>query len=231
MKFAEGWKVKKFIYGASLVFEKWKFSKEDEKMAKHLLKNFSGISVRENNSVRLIEENIGFKTQLVLDPTFLINKEYYINLIKNYQSEIIKQINNNDFIFVYILNNSSKVEKYLTIVKNNLKLKIFYLTIFYKNQVKEFLYGIINSKAVITDSFHGTVFSIIFKKPFICLHKKNNDNRFNDLAELLNIKNRIFYLNSTLPISLLKQQLIFNETKLMILKRTSLIYLKKNLYN
>lgn len=230
LKFAEDWKVKKFIYGASLVFEKWKFSKEDEKIAKHLLQNFSGISVREKNSVRLIEENIGFKTQLVLDPTFLINKDYYINLIKNYQSQIIKQINNKDFIFVYILNNSSKVEKYLTIVKNHLKLNIFYLTIFDKNQVKEFLYGIINSKAVITDSFHGTVFSIIFKKPFICLHKKNNDNRFNDLAEIFNIQNRIFYLNSTLPISLLKQKLIFNETKLIILKRESINYLKKNLY-
>ena len=157
LKFVENWNVNKFIYCSSLVFSKWKFSKEDEKIAKNLLKNFSGISVREKNSVELIEKNIGFKAQLVLDPTFLIEETYYLNLIKNYKSNIMKKINNNKFIFVYILNNSTKKETYLTKINNHFHLNIFYLNIFHLNQVEEFLYGIINSEAVVTDSFHGSV--------------------------------------------------------------------------
>ena len=82
---------------------------------------------------------------------------------------------------------------------------------------------------MVTDSFHGTVFSIIFKKRFICFKEYNDDNRFNDLAKIFNIENRIFYLNSTLPIEILEQPLFINETKLMILKRESINYLKKNL--
>ena len=102
LKFAENWNMKKFIYGASLVFEKWKFTKEDEKIAKRLLKNFTGISVREKSSIKLIEKHLGFKAQFVLDPTFLINKKYYLKLIKHYKSDIAKQINNKNFIFAYI---------------------------------------------------------------------------------------------------------------------------------
>ena len=100
---------------------------------------------------------------------------------------------------------------------------------FHSNQILEFLYGIIHGKAVITDSFHGTVFSIIFKKPFISFIKRNNDNRINNLAEIFNIKDRIFFLNATPPVSLLAQTLIINETKLMLLKRESITYIKKNL--
>ena len=100
---------------------------------------------------------------------------------------------------------------------------------FHKNQISEFLYGIINAKAVITDSFHGTIFSIIFKKPFISFKMKKADNRFNDLANVFNIKDRIFFINSKPPVSLLSEPLFINEKELMFLKRESIKYLKKNL--
>ena len=229
LKFAENWKIKKFIYGASLVFQDWKFSAKDEEIAKHLLQNFTGISVRESNSVGLIEEHLGLKAQFVLDPTFIINKKYYFNLIKDYKSNIEKQINNTNFVFVYILNNFNIIKKYLEFVEKKSSLKIFYLNMFHNNQVLEFLYGIIHGKAVITDSFHGTVFSIIFKKPFISFLKESNDNRINNLAEIFNVSDRIFFLNANPPISLLDQPLFINETKLMLLTRESIKYIKKNL--
>ena len=112
-----------------------------------------------------------------------------------------------------------------------MNLKIFYINIFHKNQVKEFLYGLTRCKAVITDSFHGTVFSLIFKKPFVSFVNKINDHsRFNNLHEIFNISDRIFDLNSTPPLSLLNQSLYFNPKKLILLKQSSINYLKKNLY-
>ena len=72
LKFAEKWNKPKFVYATSLGFDKWKFTKIDENIAKYLIKNFTGISVREKGSVKLIEENLGIKPFFVLDPTLLI---------------------------------------------------------------------------------------------------------------------------------------------------------------
>ena len=228
LKFAEKWKIPKFIYGTSLGFDKWKFSEKDEQVAKHLLKNFTGISVREKSAVKLIENHLGLKAQFVLEPTFLIDKKYYLNLIKNFKSDIIKS-NNNNYIFVYNIIESSNFINYLSYVKKMLNIEIFFLNIFHDNQVKEFLYGVINCKAVITDSFHGTVFSILFNKPFISFENLKYDSRFNNLNEIFNIKNRIFNLSSIPPVSLLNKSLQINRSKLKILKRKSINYLKKNL--
>ena len=231
LKFAENWNIPKFTYGVSLGHGRWKYRKKNEKIAKHLLKNFSGISVREISAVKLIKKHLGLKAQLVIDPTFLININYYLIIIKNYKSSIINKINNDDYIFAYILTNSIKIRNYLSYIEKRLNIKIFYLTINDNNQVKEFLYGIIHSKAVITDSYHGTCFSIMFKKPFISFINESNDqSRFNNLDLIFNIKNRIFNLNQIPPISLLKQPLNINQEKLIALKRQSLDYLKKNLF-
>ena len=184
--------------------------------------------MREKNLIELIELHLGFKSILVLDPTLLIDKKHYLNLIKDFKSELIKQTNNDEYIFVYILKKRKIIDKYLQFIKKHLKIEIYYLTIFHPNQVKEFLFGIINSKAVITDSFHGTVFSIIFKKPFIS-YVKDDDPRFNSLFSILNIKNRTFKKNSFPPISLLNQDVIINERKLRALKIESIRFLKKNL--
>lgn len=233
LKFAENWNKPKFTYAVSLGSDKWVYSKEDENIAKNLLKNFTGLSVREKTTAALIEIHLGFRAQLVLDPTFLINKNYYLNLIKNFKSEIIAPLNKDNYIFSYILTETNQTENYLSYVSKELNIKIFYLNILQPNQVEEFLSGIIHSKAVITDSYHGTLFSIIFKKPFITLINFNSvysdPNRFKSIGELLNIENRIFNINSFPPISLLKEPLVFNEEKLISLKRESINYLITNL--
>ena len=229
LKFAENWNKTKFTYGTSFGVDIWEYNQKDEEIAKNLLKSFSGLSVREKSAVELIEKHLGYKAVFVLDPTFLIEKKYYLNLIKNFKSEIINQINNKNFIFSYILTTSFKVKEYLSYVENVTNEKIFRLTIEKNNQVEEFLFGITNCRAVITDSFHGTVFSILFKKPFIAFQKESIDSRFNNLDGLFQIKNRIFNLDSIPPISLLNEPLIINNTQLIKLKRRSIQYLKKNL--
>ncbi len=230
LKFAENWTIPKFTYGVSTGLEYWEFNKEDEQIAKHLLTNFSGISVREENAVELIENHLGFKAQFVLDPTLLIEKKYYINLIKNFKSEIGNKINNEEFIFVYTLSFPETMKNYLSYIKNNLNTKIFFLTMGDKNQVLEFIYGIYNCKAVITDSFHGTIFSILFKKPFITfILEVRGQSRLKSLDRIFNIKNRLYNLDSFPPLSLLNSPLIVNTNKLKLLKRKSINYLKRNL--
>ena len=76
LNFSKNWNIPKFIYGASLGYSNWPFSEKDDKVFKELLKNFTGVSVRENGSILLINKHLGIKPLFVLDPTLLINKNY-----------------------------------------------------------------------------------------------------------------------------------------------------------
>ena len=80
LKFAENWTVPKIVYGASLGINIWEYNKEDEKIAKLLLKKFKAVSVREKGSIQLIENHLGIKPDFVLDPTLLIYKHLIIKI-------------------------------------------------------------------------------------------------------------------------------------------------------
>lgn len=225
LTFSQNWKIPKFVYSASLGLNYWTYTKQQDKRAKILLKNFKGISVREKSSIKLVEKHLGMKPLFTLDPTLLIDKRYYLNLIKNYKNEI--NIDKN-FIFIYSVRNSLKFKILLNQIKR--KYKIFFININSNNQIFKFLYGIYYCKAVITDSFHGTIFSIIFNKPFISvfIHKKT-DARFNTLKELFKIGNRVYDLNDSPNFKLLEIPLKFNKNIINLLKTKSINYLKKNI--
>ena len=86
------------------------------------------------------------------------------------------------------------------------------------------------SKAIITDSFHCTVFSIIFNKPFITfLYENKGKERFVSLKEIFDIGDRLFDINSSPNISLLDKPLHLNMKKFYSLKKKSIKFLIRNL--
>ena len=227
LKFAKNWNNTKFVYGASLGVENWNYSQNDEKLAKYLIKDFRGISVREIGSIKSIEKHLGFRPKLVLDPTLLIDKKYYLNLIKGYKTDFIFD---KKTIFVYTVTNSSILKNYLNKIKEKYNYKIYLIDINSKNHIIKFIYGIYNCHGVITDSFHGALFSIIFGKPFVSfVYAIYGNERFNTLKEIFGVKNRIFTYNSNPDIKLLETPLKINRIILYFLKRQSIHYLKKNL--
>ena len=208
-------------------YNNWILTKKEKKLIKDLLKNFTGISVREKNSVKLVKKYFGIKPEVVLDPTLLINKKYYLNIIKNLKININIT---NDFIFTYLFRNESNTRKFINKAKRILKYKIYNVKMNENHSIEKFIYGIVNSKAVITSSFHGTIFSIIFNKPFICfMFKGSPKGRLISLKETLKLSNRIFEYNENPNISLLTTPLDINHTLINLLKNRSIDYLKKNL--
>ena len=224
LKFAENWNITKFVYGASLGFNYWNISNKDEINAKQLLKSFKGISVREQGSINLIKNHFGIIPEIVLDPTLLIDKKYYLDLIKNH-----KKINITNYIFVYKLNTFPEIINFISKSSNELNYTI-YEYILYENNIEDFIYYLSNSKAVITNSFHGTIFSIIFNKPFVTFNLKDLPiERLNSLGNLLGVSNRIF-ANITIPdIKLLTTPLKVNNKLIKRLKNKSINFIKKNL--
>jgi hypothetical protein len=231
LKFAENWTTNKFIYGASIGKEKWFYNKKEEEIAIKLLKNFTGISFREKGLVKLAENHLGIKGVFVLDPTFLIDKIYYLNEIQNYTPYINMNIGEN-FIFVYQLDPNLIINNLINDLKIKFNYQIYNHRLGKSDYVESFIFGINNSKAVITDSYHGTIFSIIFNKPFISfVNRGRGKGRFDSLKEIFNIDNRFIdpVINKTPNINILFEPLNINYTLFNRLKNFSINYLKLNL--
>ena len=227
LKFAKNWKIKKFVYGASLGFDNWRLTRNDEIVVKKLIKKFTGISLREKGSIKLVETHLGIKPIFVLDPTLLIDKKYYLNLIQSYKK---KNYFPKNFILTYLVKKENITHTYIDIASKKLKYKIVNVNMKYKESIEKFIYGISKCKAVITNSFHGTIFSIIFKKPFISfIYKGSAKERLISLGDLLSIKDRIFNYDQIPEVGLLTKPLNVNYTLLKELKIKSINFLKKNL--
>jgi polysaccharide pyruvyl transferase WcaK-like protein len=230
LKFAQNWNKLKFVYGASLGFDYWNFNKEDEEIIAKLIKKFSQISVREKGSIQLIQKHFGIKPRLVLDPTLIIDKKYYLKLIKDYRSDMNEKAN---YIFVYKVSYSSKAMiKFIKKAREILNYSIYDYHINNKSLIEDFIYHIKNSKAVITNSFHCTIFSIIFRKPFITFNFKSNGfERIKSLSELLGFKNRIVDNNKNIPKISLLTTIPKIDYKILNKKRDeSLDYISSNLH-
>ena len=226
LNFAKFWDTPKFVYGASLGYNKWKLTKKDDRIIKDLLKNFTGISVREIGSIKMIERHLGIKPVFVLDPTLLIDKKYYLDLLNLYNGR--KPIKN--FIFTYILKKEKNIDLFIKKSSKLLDYEVFSDKKNDKNSIEKFIYGMANCKAVVTDSYHGTIFSIIFNKPFVTfIFSGSPKERFISLKEIFKIEDRI-YENFQMPnINLLTTPLNINYTFINLLKKESINYLKKNL--
>ena len=226
LKFAENWTIPKFVYGASIGTNSWPFSNKTNYMAKKLLKNFTGISVREFGTVKYVKQYLNMSAIYVLDPTMLIDKSYYLDAIKDYK----KVINKTGYILTYKLDYIYNMEKFINIAKKELKYYIYDIQLNDEEYIEKFLSGIYNCKAVITNSYHGVLFSIIFNKPFVAFTNINRGNeRFNTIKEVYGIKSRFFDIHKSPSLDLLFTPLRFNNTIINFYRNISIEYLKKNL--
>ena len=97
---------------------------------------------------------------------------------------------NDNYIFIYMANNDGlkEINNFINNVKLKLDYQIYNFNMYENDYIEKFISGIYNCKAVITNSYHASIFSIIFNKPFISFKSKEDD-RFNSLIDLLIWKN------------------------------------------
>lgn len=183
--------IKKISYAASFGNEIWGYNKRETKYIRKLLNRFSAISVREESGVCLLSENVNIDSKSVLDPTLLVPVEIYKNISKKSSNTYPENT-----LMCYVLDmNKEKmayIEKFAE--QNNLKVQIFKPNA--QNDelpgVEDWLAAFRDAAFVITDSFHGTVFSILFEKPFyVMLNKDRGLSRFESILGKLELSNRI----------------------------------------
>lgn len=159
---------------------------------KTLLKRFDKISVRESSGVDILKNTFNIDSNEVLDPVFFLNKENYEKLTLNCNLYLP---NENYIAYMYLQDNSglapisTKLQKLL---RDKNIINICTNENGEYDSVEQWIYYIKNSEFVITDSFHGICFAIIFKKPFIAITRDFGGNdRVLNLLKKLNLDSRI----------------------------------------
>lgn len=166
--------------------------KDKENFAKWL-KDFRLLSVREEKGAELIRELTGRNVEVLCDPTMYLSAEKWRNVEKEPKS----RLKNSPYILTYFLGDCEASYKiWIENLAEKNHMKIFEL----QNEENfgiapdEFLYLIDHAACVCTDSFHGTVFSLIFHTPFVVFERRDNfktmSSRLSTLLTLFNCLER-----------------------------------------
>ena len=220
--------VKRISYAVS--FGVTEYPEELKKIILPLIQKFNSLGVRENTGKKILEDMNFNNVNLVPDPTLLLTDEKLNKLISG-------TFNKNSDIFFYILQeNQSIINRTLNFSKNTLKLKVI------SNKTKPFmsienwLLNIKSTKCVVTNSFHGVIFSILFKKPFVVIPIENRLKGMNDrittLLNNFNLEYRILDVyDETIFEELLNTPIDWNkiEEKRNIMKNNAKEFLKTSL--
>lgn len=166
------------------------------------LSSFSNICVREKYSSISLQKLLNKDVKLVLDPTLLISSEYWA------KKETTVNIKGN-FVFCYLLGKNINIIKYAENVAKELNTKLVIVQgnpiindsrVLTDIGVQEFLWLIHNAKHIITDSFHGTIFAINFRKQFSSFNKHeenmSDNGRIGDILSRLHLSNHLLSNNN-----------------------------------
>lgn len=190
---------KKISYASSIV----NMTQDELKRIAPKIEKFDYVSFRESESCTRLMEVSGVSSQAVIDPTLLLNKEDWMSMI----GEIPEELKHRKYVLYYALDGIKKTAEILPKLqdfaesKGCLLVMITPLAYFVANKKiynmieagpKEFLGLIDNAEVVLTNSYHGTLFSVNLGKEFYTLRDPNSkDQRITSILKNLGLSDRI----------------------------------------
>ncbi len=192
LDFTQGANVRRIAYAASFGVDEWEATEPMTERLKTLAQSFDAISVREQSGVALCDKYLHSLATWVLDPTMLLTAGDYKDLAEKHNGKKVAQ---QEYIAAYILDINKQKETQLAQLSQQTRLPIRYIgrmtTTDYPS-IESWLNGIANAKYVVTDSFHGTLFSIIFRKQFLAIGNLARGNaRFESLLSMFGLEGRM----------------------------------------
>lgn len=191
LDFVKNTNVKRVAFAASFGVDHWEPDIETTTLIASLAQKFCGVSVREQSGVKLCKEFLGVDAVHVLDPTMLLTAEDYRKVYSLHST----QNKEARYIATYVLDRDPKIQRIIQSVSQQMNLPIKQLGTFSKagfESIESWLEGIDKAAYVITDSFHGSVFSLIFGKQFVALGNKSRGMaRFEGLFSQFDINDRL----------------------------------------
>ena len=195
--------IKRVAYAASFGVDNWEFTEKQTNRCAELIQKFDAVSVREDSGIELCQKYLKRNdAQHVLDPTMLLDKEDYMQIVENADTP-----KSEGTLMTYVLDKSIDKQNIIEKVENAQHLKAFSVIAksdYYSTKAKledcvqppveEWLRGFMDAKYVVADSFHGCVFAIIFNKPFLAIGNHSRGMaRFDSLFKQFGLEDRLVY--------------------------------------
>lgn len=195
---------RKISYATSFGNTQRFFPREEILKAHTLLNRFDGISVREYEGVEICKNRLGVMATQVLDPVFICDRANYDELAENAERKT-----KGKFMFAYMLDPTPEKAETLGKIAKKLRLQLVTITdkqfnaeekihilrkygVLEHASIEELVYHIKNADFVVTDSYHGMCFSLIYRKTFLALvNRARGSSRFDTLAQDFDIRDRM----------------------------------------
>ena len=181
--------------GYSASFGRIDFGKETRLKMSEFLKKYIAITVRENSAVELLTGMGIGNVQQVLDPVLMLTKNEW----QKYMGD--KTVVQGRYILVYQVHDNPKMNQYAKKIAKVLNLKLVRVSNSYIHIIRggefcylpspaDFLRLFADAQFVLTNSFHATVFSLIFNKPFAVVDSGTTNTRIDSLLKLVHQERR-----------------------------------------
>lgn len=212
-------------YATSFGVDTWGYTVDQTAKYKKQIQRFSGVSVREDSAVGLCKEHFKVDATHVLDPTLMLKVDDY--------RKLIKQENENKLdgeLLCYILDENNEKQLLIDSISKELGIKPFRVNAEFNNckseselekriypTVTSWLKGFDDAKYVVTDSFHGCVFAILFNKPFIVYgNEERGMDRFNSLLKLFALEDRLVHSVNEISDNKIDQEIDWDRVNMKI---------------
>lgn len=201
LSFTKNWnKVRRVAYAVSFGTDEWEYSQVQTERCAKLAGLFDSISVREDSAVRLCKEYLHCEAVHVLDPTLLLSADDYIRLFKGKKLSAPR-----GQLLTYVLDETPEKSHIIQKVADNFHYKVYRANSRYEDMqaplnervqppIEQWLKDFHDAQFVITDSFHATVFSILFGKPFIVIgNKERGLSRIYSLLKMFGLEKHVVH--------------------------------------
>lgn len=243
LDFAKDWEIVRIAYACSFGTDKIEYTSKQMKRCGYLIQLFDAVSVREKSAIDLIVNTYKWLCcpKFVLDPTMLMTVEKYRILI-NTSSELKFE---GGGLFYYFLDKTSEKMDIVNEISKKLMMNIFDVSSEYGEldldkslekrivpSIESWLMAFDTAKYIVTDSFHGCVFSILFNKPFIVYgNYERGLERFISLLDVFQLRHRLVNSISDLNINLINETINWERVNDIVstYRQSSLLFLTENL--
>ena len=244
-KFNRSWKKNYFLdfadnnsirlaFAASFGVDTWDYNEEDTKELAQLAGKFDGISVREDTGIQLCKAHLKVSAEQVLDPVMLLNPSDYLKLIPSEEKTI-----SSDGIFACILDSTDEKHFIVNSISGSLQCASF--SMFSRKgdvtrytilpSVTHWLHCFHTARYVVTDSYHGCVFAILFNKPFLVFGNEYRGlTRFSSLLKIFGLEDRFIMNQSDLTQEILLAEIDWEKVNTILTQKRSEAYAFLNKY-
>ena len=171
------------------------FTDETYQILNRLVCNFKALGIRENQMIPYIKEHVEVPVQRTIDPTLLLSADDYKEIISG-------SVEKNKYLLLYSRRYSPQMEEYAERMAEQNGWSIVDISLrstnaerghimAYDAGVEDFLSLVKNAEFVVTNSFHGMIFSVQFRKQFVVFSREQCDNKIEEMLDLFGLSDRM----------------------------------------